>query len=246
MENQLVEYKFSKDDEDYLLKPKAIMDKSYQIFRHAQEGNTHFDIDLDKIAEVGELVLEVTKNNYPTFEIPFHSRWGHFNSEKLNRENELSEKFKDLDPKERGRRKLDLVITSVLLDAGAGDDWSFTDPVTKEVISRSEGLALASYHLFCEGHLSTNKDDPMRVDAEALINLTEETIANVFQVSGENPLLAYLEEPDYLISLGKRCKRKRHFLKMEGQAILLIILMSLLLTTMSFLLKMFFLPCFKD
>ena len=79
---------------------------------------------MDKISEVGELVLEVTKNNYPTFEIPFHGRWGHFNTEKLNREKELSEKLKDFDLKERGR-KLDLVITSVLLDAGAGDNWSF-------------------------------------------------------------------------------------------------------------------------
>lgn len=208
-----MEYKFSKDDVDYLLKPKAIMDKSYQIFRYAEEGNTHFNINLEKIPDVGELVLEVTKGNYPTFDIPFHSRWGHFNSEKLNRVDQLSRKLESYDAKEIGRRKLDLVITSVLLDAGAGDDWRFTDPETNEVIARSEGLALASYHLFCGGYLSADANDHLRVDAEALINLSESTIAQVFQVTDENPLVGLAGRTQLLNKLGETLKKKKSIFK---------------------------------
>ena len=47
---------------------------------------------------------------------------------------------------ERARIKLDLVITSVLLDAGAGKDWKFKEDGT--FYSRSEGLAVASFHMF--------------------------------------------------------------------------------------------------
>ena len=75
--------------------------------------------------EVAEIVLQVTKENYPTLEIPFHSRWGHFNSPKLNRVKELDGLLQGFDDKEKGRRLIDLVITSVFLDAGAGDKWSF-------------------------------------------------------------------------------------------------------------------------
>ena len=46
--------------------------------------------------------------------------------------NELKKFSADFDDKEKGRRLIDLVITSVLLDAGAGDEWFFTDPATGE------------------------------------------------------------------------------------------------------------------
>jgi hypothetical protein len=213
MQETNVEYKFSKDDIDYLLKPKAIMDKAYQIYRYAEQGNTHFDINMDKLPAVAELVLEVTQKNYPSFEIPFHSRWGHFNSEKLNRVDEFNKNLIGFDANERGRRKLDLVITSVLLDAGAGDDWAFTDPVTGEVIARSEGLALASYHLFCEGYLSSDKNDPMRADAEALMNLKENTIAEVFQVTEKNPLVGLEGRTKLLNKLGEILLKKKSFFK---------------------------------
>ena len=76
MNTESHEYKFSKEDVDYLLKPKAIMDKAYQIFRSAEEGRTHFDLHLDEIPSIAEFVLETTRENYPDLNIPFHSRWG--------------------------------------------------------------------------------------------------------------------------------------------------------------------------
>ena len=37
---------------------------------------------------------------------------------------------------------------SVLLDAGAGDHWRYTESGTKNVYERSEGIAVASLHMF--------------------------------------------------------------------------------------------------
>ncbi len=45
-------------------------------------------------------------------------------------------------------------ICSVLLDAGAGSKWKFDEPGTSVVAGSSEGLALASLHLFKAGGLS--------------------------------------------------------------------------------------------
>ena len=95
---------------------------------------------------------------------------GHFNTPKLNRVEKFDKLIADYDEKERGRRKIDLVITSVLLDAGAGDAWTFADPETGEVVPRSEGLGLASYHLFVNGHLSSVDGDPLRAMVKHLIS----------------------------------------------------------------------------
>ena len=216
MQDKNHEYKFSKDDIDYLLKPKAIMDKAYQIFRYAQDGNTHFNLNLDKIPEVAEMVLEVTKQNYPDLNIPFHSRWSHFNSEKLNRVQQLNNLLEKYDSVEIGRRKIDLVIVSVLLDAGAGDQWKFKDPQTQEVISRSEGLAVASYHLFCRGGFSNDPKDPLRVDANALMSFNEEMLKEAFQVNDNNPLVGGSGRVQLLNKLGAILLKKSSFFK-EGR-----------------------------
>lgn len=55
------------------------------------------------------------------------------------------------DPKEVTRRLIDLFFVSVLLDAGAGDYWRFKEPDTECFYTRSEGIAVASLHMFTAG-----------------------------------------------------------------------------------------------
>ena len=62
-----------------------------------------------------------------------------------------------------------------------------------------KGLALASYHLFVNGHLSSVDSDPLRADGEALENLTVQTLSDAFQVSEENPLVGLEEELSFSI-----------------------------------------------
>lgn len=49
---------------------------------------------------------------------------------------------------------MDLFFVSVLLDAGAGDTWSFKEPDTGNVYTRSEGIAVASLYMFLDGEFA--------------------------------------------------------------------------------------------
>lgn len=47
---------------------------------------------------------------------------------------------------------------SVLLDAGAGDYWRYTEPNTTDVYERSEGIAVASLHMFQAMAFTSSRD----------------------------------------------------------------------------------------
>lgn len=56
------------------------------------------------------------------------------------------------------RRLIDLFFVSVLLDAGAGDDWRYVEPGTERVYERSEGIAVASLHMFLGWDFTARKE----------------------------------------------------------------------------------------
>lgn len=81
--------------------------------------------------------------------IPPHGRWQHFNAGDVPRLDPLIERWKtdDIDEIEIARRVIDIIVVSVLLDAGAGDHWKFTEENGVNT-GRSEGLAIASLYAF--------------------------------------------------------------------------------------------------
>jgi hypothetical protein len=91
--------------------------------------------------------------------------------------------------KPRARAEFDLAVVSVLLDAGAGSRWRYRDRISGLSIGRSEGLAMASLNLFAKGLFSARLNDPLRVDAEALLRLTVADLEDGFQVTSDNPLV---------------------------------------------------------
>ena len=68
------------------------------------------------------------------------------------------------DKKEVTRRLLDLFLVSVLLDAGAGNQWTYNDEASGKSFSRSEGLGVASINMFSEGFFSGDSQQPHKVD----------------------------------------------------------------------------------
>lgn len=173
---------------DYLLSPKAVRDSAKRIYDYAQSGKSFFQIQDEKIQPTIQYVLQVIKKKYPDLDIPFHSRWGHFRVGDNNRVQGLDKKIKDFDRKEKARIKLDLVITSVLLDAGAGALWTYREKSSGKDFSRSEGLGVASYYLFLSGIMSSDKKS-LRADLQGLKALTKNNIETAFQVTEKNPLL---------------------------------------------------------
>ena len=116
----------------------------------------HFRIDLAQLDHAADLVAATTRKNYPTLDVPFHSRWRHFTVNGNDRAEILAQRLSDR--RERARAAFDLVIVSVLLDAGAGPQWRYRDAATGESIGRSEGLALASLDMFVRGAFSSQAD----------------------------------------------------------------------------------------
>ncbi|MEP0919441.1 URC4/urg3 family protein [Leptolyngbya sp. DQ-M1] len=190
---------------DYLRSPKAIRDRASQLFELAQADKlAYFRLDLTQLDAVADYVIAVMRQQYPDLQVPFHSRWRHFEVGNFPRVQQLEQALKNLSPVDQAKAKFDLVVPSVLLDAGAGDRWQYLESSTEQTWTRSEGLAIASFDAFCQGAFSTQ---PYRTDAEGLKQITPEKIAAFFQVTPENPLVGLEGRSHLLRKLGHTIKQ---------------------------------------
>lgn len=172
----------------WLRTPAAIRERCHQLLDLGLAGKlAHFRVEPSRLPVVVDTVLSVTREAYPTLDIPVHSRWRHFDAGGVQRVAELEARLKDATPQERARAKLDLAVVSVLLDAGSGPKWSYREQ-GGATWARSEGLAVASFRMFMDGVFSSDPDRPLRADAEALGRLSRESLARGLQVTEENPL----------------------------------------------------------
>lgn len=185
----------------YLRTPQAIRERSQQLYDAATQGRlAHFNLHLERLDDVVTLVGDETLRSYPDLDVPYHSRWRHFNVGGLDRIASLNDKLASLTPRERCRSKLELAIISVLLDAGAGDLWGFMDRVRGLRLNRSEGLAVASLYAFGDGVFGP---EPFVATSERLTTLSTDELATAFQVSNDNPLLGVEGRCSLLHNLGR-------------------------------------------
>lgn len=200
---------YTEKDLDFLLSPLAIRQSAEKILELTQSGHTHFHYHPEKFNHVVDYVVEVIQDNYPSLDIPFHSRWGHFRVGTIDRVKTLEAEMAGFDPMEKARTKLDLVITSVLLDAGAGNTWSYKEASSGKTFSRSEGLGVASFYLFMAGQLSHDKAHSYRATGEGLKNLSQKTLEEAFQVTAESPLIGVPGRLSLLRNLGQVVSEKK-------------------------------------
>ncbi|MCK0196077.1 URC4/urg3 family protein [Ancylobacter sp. 6x-1] len=173
-----------------LRSPAAVRARSHRVLDHVRAGRSpHFTLDEAALGTVADYVVAVCRQDYPTLDIPYHSRWRHFSAGGIDRFAVLAEgPLAGQDARARARTMVDLAVVSVLLDAGAGDAWRYHEPHGLS-IGRSEGLAVASLAMFAAGGFSSDPAEPLRVDAAGLIGIDAATLARFFQVSADNPLV---------------------------------------------------------
>jgi len=183
-----------------LLNADAVRERCHELLDACERGAlAHFVVDPRRLPDAADYVADEVRRNYPSLDIPFHSRWRHFEPGGIDR---ISPLLAGIDGPERARIRFDLAITSVLLDAGAGAAWRWTEPGTGLELARSEGLGVASLHLFASGALSSDPAHPLRVDADGLSRVTTETVARAFQVDEANPLAGLAGRAALLRALG--------------------------------------------
>ncbi|MHC9296082.1 URC4/urg3 family protein [Mycobacterium sp. LTG2003] len=168
----------------------AIRERAQLLLQRARaDESSWFRVDDDSLPIAAGEVAALTRNRYPDLNIPYHSRWRHFEAGGIDRKGELDRSLTGLGTASRARSMIDLTVVSVLLDAGAGPDWQYTEAETGLRFGRSEGLGVASWHAFRGGLFSSDPAQPLQVDAAALDKLDAERLATAFQVGPDNPMV---------------------------------------------------------
>ncbi|MGE9007678.1 URC4/urg3 family protein [Leptospira interrogans] len=187
-----------------LLNASAVRERAHRMLAIGLDDRLpNFLVHLDCMDSAVDLVLETTRKAYPSFDVPFHSRWRHFVTNGDNRWADIAGRTKWLGRAARARAEFDLAIVSVFLDAGAGPSWRYHDPKTGSDIGRSEGLGLASLAMFAGGAFSADPQEPLRADGEILANLAVADLESGMQVSDTNPLVGMDGRAELLRRLGR-------------------------------------------
>jgi hypothetical protein len=186
---------------DYLLTAAAVRERCGLVFEAAERDETrHFRLHLERLDEATDLVVKVTRRNYPDLRVPFHSRWRHFSAGGVDR---AALVVAGTDHAESARARIDLAIVSVLLDAGSGSGWRYQEAETGETLTRSEGLGVASLRAMQSGLFSANPARPWRADATALAALPSQALARAMQHRDDNPLAGFAGRVELLRRLGE-------------------------------------------
>ncbi|KAK4464780.1 hypothetical protein QBC42DRAFT_294835 [Cladorrhinum samala] len=175
----------------------------------------HFDVDMRKFADVVSFVANIIKRDYdaPFNTIPGHGRYQHFGVGGRDRIAHLLATWpsEEVDNTEKCKRMIDLFLVSVLLDAGAGTEWSYKSAENGRVYRRSEGIAVASLDMFKTGLFSGNKANKYQVDKDGLKQLTVEQLAQGLQSGPGNEMAGVEGRSELLIRLGHALDNKEYF-----------------------------------
>ncbi|EAW15316.1 URC4/urg3 family protein [Aspergillus clavatus NRRL 1] len=191
----------------YILSLKAVRERAHRVLQLAEQNRlNHFDYHQDKLETAVQYVINVIKRDFGPDKyslIPPHGRWQHFEVGGINRPEQLLRQWKNADSLEQARGLVDLFFVSVLLDAGAGDKWRFTEPETQGVFGRSEGIAVASYHMFINGDFASNSERKDIVTGQALVDFSSESLERGFQIAEENPFVGVPARVELMKALGR-------------------------------------------
>lgn len=181
---------------EYLQSLQAIREECRRVYENINYSK-YYRLDesrLNVVAEAIQLLIKTDHNNDPK-QIKPHGRWRHIPDRYLE----------GLD----GRQVVDLFTVSVLLDAGAGDNWKYQDQSGQQ-FSRSEGIAIAVAESFHKGLFSKDKKS-RQVDSDGLINLTVHDLESIFQVSSSNPMTGVEGRVELMTRLGRQLEKSAVF-----------------------------------
>ncbi|PNY18229.1 Uracil catabolism protein 4 [Tolypocladium capitatum] len=209
------------DPAGYLRSLGAVRERSKIITDKALRNElNHFDVDLNRFPDVVSFVTGLIKRDYdaPFNTIPAHGRYQHFCVGGRDRIAQLLSTWpENIDSTERCRRLIDLFLVSVLLDAGAGTQWSYKSADNGRIYRRSEGLAVASLDMFKAGLFSGNPANKAQVDKVGLQSLTVDKLEAGLQSRPGNELAGLEGRTELLIRLADALDEKKDYFGIDGR-----------------------------
>jgi len=201
----------------YLRTLPSIRERCSRVHALAQEGKLeYFDYHPEKEEEVVRFCAGIIERDFGTAydTIPPHSRWRHFDAGRERIAPLLAQWSKELTPLDTAKRLIDLFLVSVLLDAGAGNAWAYTEKGGAK-FGRSEGLAIASLDMFLAGFFAG--DGGLQVDAAGLKRITPQSTGNAMQVSEANPMSGLEGRSSLLANLGNALSASPEMFGTDGR-----------------------------
>ena len=192
-----------------LLNAQAVRDRAHRMLALGLDDKLpNFRVDLDRLDDAVDLVLAAMNKNYPTLDVPFHSRWRHFVTNGFDRHADLAEDFADpigagalglrschrQRPARRRRR-------SAMALPRSGNRWPFC--ALRGAWRWQASTCLRCGDFSSRHGMSADPADQLRADADALANLDTETVRDGFQVTDDNPLVGLEGRAELLRSLGR-------------------------------------------
>ncbi|KAI8387305.1 hypothetical protein BD560DRAFT_382058 [Blakeslea trispora] len=191
---------------DFLLSLNSVRERCYKVQEAATRNRLkHFDIDFSKLDEMVQFVISIIKRDYDTpSDIPVYGRWRHFDIGGRPRLNNLIQNWSSLgqDTLEQTRKLIDLLVIACLMDMKPCQTWTYTEQSTGRVFKRKDGIAIAILDLFMAGFFSSDPTQPHRVDSDALLRLSLESLSNGLQFTETNSFAGIKERHEVLNHLG--------------------------------------------
>jgi hypothetical protein len=122
--------------------PATIRLRCASVMRAVEDNlSPSFRLDRSALPALADRVAALTRERFPTLAIPFHSRWRHFEAGGVDRKAEMDAQLAGHSAQELARARFDLAVVSVLLDAGAGAHWHYTEGQALGVAAKPRAAA---------------------------------------------------------------------------------------------------------
>ncbi|CAO0794647.1 unnamed protein product [Mucor circinelloides] len=211
----MVPYHHGTSPNDFLLSLSSVRERCFKVQEAATRNRLkHFDIDQSKLDEMVQFVILIIKRDYDTpSDIPLYSRWRHFDIGGRPRLNNLLQTWASLgqDALEQTRKLIDILVIAVLMDIKPCQTWTYTEKSTGRVFKRKDGIAVSILELFVNGTFSSDPTQPHRVDSEALINLSSQTLRDGLQFTETNSFAGIDERREVLNNLGMVLQNRKDY-----------------------------------
>ncbi|SHL36219.1 DUF1688 family protein [Roseibium suaedae] len=145
-------------------------------------SQTGVSADLEKLEAAADLAEKTMTGGFPDLQLPPHGCWRFFELDGLDRWAMLASAREFASAEEMLRCAGDLVILASVLNVRTPEGWRFEEQLTGRTYQGAAGRAIAALTMFAAGSFSAEPEDPLRLDAHALIRLEADEIAAGLQL----------------------------------------------------------------